>query len=157
MGKKIKLISKVNANFNVNFPEFRYNRDFNGEGASQLIDKDVLDELVYDERFARAVRNGVLYIDDKDARVEYGFDIEDNDGNIVETPTILSTEEILKMLQELNFQDFKTKVESLPMSQVQRIVDVAVEHKLIDYAKAQLLKRLTSRDLIKIIELTTED
>jgi len=157
MSKKIKLISKISSNINLYLPEYHYSRDFTKEGQTHIIDKDVLDQAIYTPSVMAMFENGLLYIDDEDARIEYGLEVKDEKGNIEHAPTILSSEEVYEKLTTLNLADLKKVVDELPPVQQQRFVDVAIEKGYMDYAKNIYFKKLTGRDIIKTIEITKEE
>ena len=157
MSKKIKLISKINRKIHFHIPEYHYTRDFLHEGQAHLIDKDILDQIIYNPAIAQTFQQGVIYIDDEEARIEYGLEVKDEKGEIIIEPLVLSSEEIYEKLTTLNLADLKKVVDELPPVQQQRFVDVAIEKGYMDYAKNIYFKKLTGRDIIKTIEMTKEE
>jgi hypothetical protein len=53
--------------------------------------------------------------------------------------------------------EFKTACTKLGANELNNLVDYAIDNELINYDKATILKQLTSRDIIKTIELNRAD
>jgi len=157
MSQKIKLVSRMNRNIHLHLPEYRYTRDFDYEGQTHLIDKDILDQAIYNPSVMAAFQNGLLFIDDEDARIEYGLEVKDEDGQIEYEPISFSSEEIYEKLTTLSLAELKKIVEDLPRIQQDRFVDIAIEKGYMDYAKNAYFRRLTGRDIIKTIEMTKDE
>ena len=157
MSKKIKIVSRMNSPINFNLPEYHYTRDFIREGQAHIIDKDILDQAIYNPNVMAAFEHGLLYIDDEEARIEYGLEVKDEDGNIEYEPISFSSEEIYEKLTSLPLSELRKIVDELPAVQQHRFVDVAIEKGYMDYAKNSYFKRITGRDIIKTIEMTREE
>ena len=57
-------------------------------------------------------KNAILYIDDKEVREYLGFDIVNEDGDIVEKQDILDDENILSILEDSDEELFESEIES---------------------------------------------
>lgn len=154
MSKKIKITSKYNSPINFNLPEYHYTRDFTYEGQSHIIDKDILDQAIYNPSVMRAFEAGILYIEDEDARVEYGLEVKDEEGVVDVAPPVFTSDEIYEMLTTKTLKELKEVVDELPRVQQDRFVDVAIEKGYMDMAKNAYFKKLTGRDIIKTIQIT---
>ena len=157
MSEKIKLVSRVNRHVTIYAPEYRFVRTFDKAGQSFIIDKDTLDQILYLPGIRQVFERGIITIEDKAARVEYGLEAEDEEGNIDFAVEVLTPEDILDKLKNTDYKEFKTYFEDLDSEKQKRFVDVAVENKFLDYAKCALIKRITGRDIAKIIEITSDE
>ena len=156
MSKKIKITSKINSPINFNLPEYHYTRDFTYEGQSYIIEKDILDQAIYNPSVMRAFEAGILYIEDEEARIEYGLEVKDEKGNVEVAPIVFTSDEIYEMLTTKTLKELKVIVDELPKVQQQRFVDVAIEKGYMDMAKNAYFKKLTGRDIIKTIQITDD-
>jgi hypothetical protein len=156
MTKKVKIISYTNNAIRLYIPSLRVNRLFEKYGQSYLFDADVIEEIFYYPSIENLFVKGLFYIDDKELRVK--LNLEEEDGTVAETVTApISDATILAHLKTKPMGEFKKYVENLPIEQQMRFVDIAIANKIIDYNKLNLLKNLTGKDVIKIIQLNEEE
>ena len=156
MSKKVKVISYAGNSIRINIPELRVNRLFEKQGQSYLFDVDTLEEMFYYPSVEELFTKGLFYIDDKELRIKLG--LEEENGTVAETVTApVSDTSILTYLKAKPINEFKKYVETLPIEQQLRFVDVAVKNKIVDYEKSMLLKELTGKDIMKIIQLNEEE
>lgn len=156
MAEKVKIISYTNDCIRIYIPELRVNRAFEKHGQSYLFDADIVEEMFYYPSVEKLFTKGLFYIDNKNLRIKLG--LEEEDGTVSETVTAPITDTtILTYLKAKSITDFKAYVESLPVEQQLRFVDIAIKNKVVDYEKAMFLKELTGRDIMRIIQLNEEE
>lgn len=156
MAKKVKIISYAGHSIRINIPELRVNRLFEKQGQSFLFDADTVEEMFYYPSVEKLFVDGIFYLDDKELRVKLG--LEEENGNVSETVTApISDATILAHLKTKPIGEFKKYVEKLPIEQQMRFVDIAVANKILDYEKSMFLKEITSKDIMKIIQLNEEE
>ena len=77
---KIMLINMTTGSLSVNIPDLRYKRRWEKKGAKKPMPWGVLKEAIYDPGFEYMIQQGMLFIDDKDARIE--LELEDGDTHV---------------------------------------------------------------------------
>lgn len=156
MAEKVKVISYAGDPIRINLPELRVNRLFERQGQSFLFDADTVEEMFYYPSVEKLFTTGLFYLDNKELRIKLG--LEEENGTVAETVTApVSDTSILTYLKAKPINEFKKYVETLPIEQQLRFVDVAVKNKIVDYEKSMLLKELTGKDIMKIIQLNEEE
>lgn len=155
MAEKVKVIGYVGNKTRIYIPELRVNRLFEKYGQSFLFDRDTVEEMFYYPSIESAFKEGLFYIDDKDLRIKLGLEEENGElGDEVIAP--ISDTTILTYLKAKSYEDFEAYVTELPKVHQDRFINVAVDNKVLDYNKLNLLKKLTGKDVVKIIQLNEE-
>jgi hypothetical protein len=156
MAEKIKITNYSSGRLNLYLPSLRVDRLFERSGQSFLFDKDAVEEMFYYPSVEKLFQKGILYIEDKETRIKFGLEEEDGTlGEDVIAP--ISDTTILAYLNVKPFKEFEEFVTKLPLIQQERFVNLAIEKKILDYNKLNLLKNLTGKDVIKIIQLNEEE
>ena len=70
---------------------------------------------------------------------------------------ILDDNKINYLLKVAPIVKFKEDLELMNDTQIETLFDVAVEEKLTDYSKCQELKKLTGKDVLKQVQLASDD
>lgn len=154
MANKIKITNICGHDVTVVKHELNFNRKW-APKMSQMIDKDIVEELLFDPGFKYVIDNGMLYIEDLEVKKELG--IEPFDATEPVNIIILTDADKEEYLTKLSLAAFKEKVAELPMEQVRSLVDYAIEHRIVDINKAKVLKAKTGRDIMKAISLEEAD
>jgi hypothetical protein len=156
MTEKIKITSYAEYRVRISIPELRVNRLFEKYGQSYLFDADTVEEMFYYPSVERFFVEGLLKIEDQKMRIKLG--LEEDNGSVSETITApISDTTILSYMKVKPMNEFKSYVENLPLAQQLRFVDCAIKNKILDYEKCTLLKELTGKDIMKIIQLNEEE
>lgn len=148
---KVEIISTVNHAVSVNVPDLRFSRTWSGAGVKVSVEKELLEELMYDIGFRNMVEMGILYI--KDLKVKKELGLEPEDAVEPENIILLSKEEKERLLTGISIPLFKIKIAKLSKEQLFQLCDYAIELKTIDLEKAKLLKEACGRDILKAISL----
>ena len=98
------------------------------------------------------ILQGMLYIDNKDARVELGLETA-AESEIV----CLDDAQLKRMATVMPLMDFKIEVKKLPYEQLQNLVSYMIANECADVSKAEILKELVDIDIIKAIQLNRQD
>ena len=152
---KVKVKSLVNGTTVVRDPDLKFNRTWNKKGAVYAIDKDVLEQLMYDPGVEYMFSEGILAIVGEEAdqlNVELGLQEEGAPKKIFEL-TDEKIDEILKM----KMADFRKAVKDLSYEQTQELVEYCIAHEITDYDKVMFLKDLTQVNILSAIELNRQD
>ena len=91
MSDKVKVISQYNGRCGIDNSDLRISRRWPARGSYVTIDKEVLEELMYDPAFKNMVDEGYLYIEDLKLKKELGIEPEEaTTSTIINLTFILS-------------------------------------------------------------------
>lgn len=138
-------------------PELNFMRDWPRKGTKRLIPENVLREAIYNQGPMTLFKEGLLYIEDKALRQEFG--LEPLDENDTETPTVIPLDDatIERYLKKMPYIEFKQAFNALTTSQKAMVAEYAIDHEIGDYERAEHIKKATGLDVIKAIELKRAD
>lgn len=153
--RKINVISTVDATVGIDDPQVRFSRKWERKGAVRQIDFDTLQELVYNPGAWNMFVNGILYIDDMEAKIALGLEREE--ATEPENIIVLDDKQKIRYLKLAPIQDLKEICTKLTETELNNLVDFAITNEIIDYDKSIFLRGLTGRDIIKTIELNRAD
>lgn len=153
--ERVKIISQHNGPVSVIVPELRFSREWMSKGATIPVERETLEELMYDPGFKYMIDTGMLYIEDMQVKKDLGIEPEDAEEpvNII----ILTDKEKERMMTVLPFVEFKVKLKTLNYEQLQDLADFAIRHELSDFRKAEEIKKACGKDIINAIRLNRED
>lgn len=148
---KVSIKNTTNSPLLIALPELRFRRTW-APGASLKVDKEILDEGIYDAGFRRLLEQGMLYVED--AEVREGLVAE---SLIPQEIKLLNRGQMLKLLKADTVKVFEETINEISKDQVSQIVDFAINEKIIDVAKSEILKAKTGLDVIKAIQLKIQN
>ncbi len=152
---KIKVINMQNHAVSVKVPAALFQREWPGRGAAVMIEKEKLEELLYDVGFKYMVDNGILYIEDLQAKKDLGLEPEDATAPV--NIMVLMEADKKRYMTVMPIKDFKVQVKKLSQEQLNLLVDYAITNRYADFDKANTLKELTGRDIIQTIRLSDQN
>ena len=145
MSRQIKVKSNSNATVVFHLPELNFTRTFEKKGAIKPIPFDVLAQSMYNDGAEVMFKCGILSIEDKEARIELGFEEEE--------VVILDDNQKRRLLTIAPLHDLKETCKKLNEQQVLELVYFAIEQELGNFDKTSFLKEITNIDIMKAIEL----
>lgn len=153
--EKVKVTSMVTGRVGVNSHELRFSRQWLKKGSSVMIDKQILEELMYDNGFKYMIDNGILFIEDMEVKKELGLEPEDatEPVNII----VLDDKKMRQFMVSMPLADFKEKISELSYEQVQILADYAIQNRLGDIDKTSIIKKICGKDIIRAIQLNDLD
>ena len=153
--EKIRVISKHQGPVSVNIPDQRFKREWPNQGASVLIEKETLEEMMYDSGFKYMIDTGMLYIEDLEVKKELGLEPEDatEPVNII----VLSDNDMKRMMTAMPQFEFDAKLKTLNYEQMLALADFAIKNELGDFAKCDAIKKACGKDILTAIKLNRED
>ena len=153
--KQVTLTNTIKSRVGINIPELRLKRTWEKKNVKRTVELNVLKEAFYYPSVEYLLKEGILYIDDMDVKIELGLEAPDTTK-----PTsiiILSDNEMNRYLTTMPTFEFREKVKTLGKEQIQALVDYAIENELTSYDKCQILKELTQTDIISAVQLNAAD
>lgn len=154
--EKIIIISNSNSRVGIDLPEIRFSRQWASKGAKIAVEKDIFEQMMYDEGTRYMFETGILYTEDMEAKKEVGLEPEDatEPKNII----ILTDAQRKRYMTVMPFAEFQTEVKKLGYEEVQNLADYAIQNELVgDLKKRDLIKELIGKDIVKAIDLNKQD
>lgn len=155
MAEYVNVKCMVNHTVGIYVREMQFRREWIGKNSVQKIDKEVLEQIMFDPGVRYMFDHGLLYIEEMDVKKELGLEPEDakEPVNII----VLNDKQKREVLIKLSFADFKAKVDQLSRDQVNELAQYAIDNKLIDFERDEYIKQKCGRDIISSIRLMAQD
>ena len=152
---KVMVKSGVKGRVGVSLPELRFKRQWPKMGAMVPMEFSILQEAIFNDGFSRMLKNGVLVIEDMEAKIALGLEPE---GATEPVNTFsLNEMQMVKLLKVDPIDSFKETISKLSKDQLMSLCDIAIEKEIYDFEKTDLLKKKTNIDIRKAIELNRKD
>ena len=151
MNEKVIVTSMVNGIVGITMPNSRIKKIWPKKNTKLPIDKDLLREAIYEPGVEYMFKNGILYIDDMDFKIELGLEEE---GTKTPTAVIPVDDKYLnRVLKLMPISEMKSAIAKMSENQKKELLDFAVEQNDIQLDRLNIIKDLTGIDLLKVIEL----
>lgn len=143
----ITIKSTVKAQVSVNVPSLNLRRFWPKKGAIQRIPFDILEQAIYEPGVEQMFKSGILYIDDMETKIKLG--LEEPEATEPQNIIVLSDADKEKLLTGTALKDFREKVEKLPFEQVRELAYFAIEKKITDFQRCEIIKKACGVDVLK--------
>ena len=154
MNEKVIVTSMVGGNVGLTLPHLRVNKTWPKKDTKLPIEKDVLREAIYEPGVEYMFKNGILYIEDMDFKIELGLEQE---GAKAPTAIIPVDERYLeRVLKRMPVSEMKQVIKGMNENQKRELIDYATGQNDIQLDRLNALKELTGIDLFKVIELKNQ-
>ena len=155
MEEKVKIVNLISSRVNIDLPEMRLNRIWEKKGAVKAIPFNQLEEALYNPGVEALFREGILGIEDLEIKKKLGLEPEDAERpvNII----ILDDTQRKRYLKVLPLHEFKEKIQELPIEQIKELARFAIENEIVDFDKAEIIKKITGTDIIGTIQMNKAD
>jgi hypothetical protein len=151
MNDKVIVTSMVNGLVSINMPQHHLVRAWPQKGAKLPVDKDALREAIYEPGVEYMFKNGMLYIDDMDFKIELGLEEE---GTKIPTAIVPVDEKYLeRLLKRVPVFELKNAIKAMNGEQRHELIDYAAKQNDLQMDRISAIKELTGTDLFKVIEL----
>ena len=137
----------------IQLPESKFRRTWQKE-SSIKVDLEILREAIYDTGFKAFIDEGVLFIEEKEIRVELGLEEEDSEKPFI---TILKPAQMTRLIKAASIEEFKTILGEITKEQALSLVDMAIKEKSISMDKLVALKDKTGIDVVKAIDIERQN
>ena len=151
----VTVISTVNGVVGIYLPDLRFKKEWTRKGQRQKIDKELLQDIMYDPGSEYMFRTGMLYIEDMDIKKEIGLEPEEatEPVNII----VLDEKQLNRYLTIMPLHEFKENVKKLSIEQAKNLVDYAVQKETITFDKAEFLEKVTGLNAMSMIQLNRKN
>lgn len=151
MDEKVNVTSMVSGRIGLVLPHMHINKVWPKKGTKLPVDKSILREAIYEPGVDYMFRQGLLYIEDMDFKIELGLESE---GTTKPTEIMPIDEKYLtRLLKTMPVAEMKLAVKKMNDNQKRELVDFASEQNDIQFDRMDALKELTGIDIVKVIEL----
>lgn len=151
MNEKVIVTSMVSGNVGLTLPHLRFVKTWPKKGTNLPIDKEILREAIYDPGVEYMFKNGILYIEDMDFKVELGLEEE---GAKMPTAIVPLDEKYLeRVLKRMPVAEMRKVIKEMNSNQVRELIDYACGQNDIQIDRVNAIKEITGTDLFKVIEL----
>ena len=129
-------------------------RVWNKKGQKLPVSKDILREAIYEPGIEYMFKNGILYIEDMDFKIELGLEAE---GTKTPTQIIPMDEKYMtRVLKLMPVSEMKKAIDEMSMVQKQELVDFAVKQNDIQLDRIKIVSNKCGVDVLKAIELNRQ-
>ena len=151
MNDKVIVTSMVSGNVGLTLPHLRVNKTWPKKGTKLPIEKEILREAIYEPGVEYMFKNGILYIEDMDFKIELGLEAE---GAKAPTAIVPVDEKYLeRLLKRMPVAEMKQAIKGMNDNQKREMIEYASEQNDIQLDRLSAIKELTGTDLFKVIEL----
>ena len=152
MSEKVTVISNSKSIVSIFIPELRLKRTWNKKGSKIAIDKEVLEEAMYNPGVEYMFKTGILYIKDMQDKIDLG--LEPEGATKPENIIILTDEEKKEWLSsKKQAWELKTMLEKLSHESRKDFCDFVIENELLEGKKAEVIKEVCGVDIVRAIQL----
>ena len=153
---KVLVKSTVNAKVGITLPEYRFKQEWARKGAKALIDKQLLEDIMFEPGVEYMFTNGILYIDDMETKKELGIEPEDakEPVNVI----VMDDAQMKRYLTLVPIHDFKEKMETLSKEQRLEVAQYAIANEILpSLDKCDYFKERTGIDVMSAIKLNRQN
>ena len=151
MNDKVIVTSMVSGNVGLTLPHLRVNKTWPKKGTKLPVEKEILREAIYEPGVEYMFKNGILYIEDMDFKIELGLEAE---GAKAPTAIVPVDEKYLeRLLKRMPVAEMKQAIKGINDNQKREMIEYASEQNDIQLDRLSAIKELTGTDLFKVIEL----
>lgn len=152
---KVNVTSTTIGEVSVFQPSIPFRASWPSKGSTRAIEEEIIEQLLYTPGFKYMIDTGMLYIEDMEAKKKLGIEPEDaaEPVNVI----VLSDVDKNKYMRVYPIEKFKTEVKKLSREQLIDLADYAIENKIADFEKSEVLEKLCSKNIIRGIQLARQN
>lgn len=155
MENKVKVTNLISSRVNISIPESSVRYIWEKKGAVRTIPLEKLEEIIYNPGVEALFSQGILGIEDMDVKKRLGLEPEDAEEpvNII----TLNDTQRKRYLTVMPLHEFKENIKKLPMDQIRELAQYAIENEIMNFDKAEVIKKMVGTDIIATIQLNKAD
>lgn len=151
MNDKVMVTSMVGGTVSASSLEHRV---WNKKGQKLPVSKDVLREAIYEPGVEYMFKNGILYIDDMEFKIELGLEAP---GTEIPTEVLPVDDKYLnRVLKLMPVSEMKSAIDKMSIVQKQELVDYASKQNDIQLDRLAIVSEKCGVDVLKTIELNRQ-
>lgn len=150
MDDKVIVTSMVSGNIGITLPHIRFNKSWPRKGTKLSIDKSILREAIYEPGVEYLFRQGILYIDDLNFKIELGLEPE---GTEIPTRIAIDEKYMTRVLKMMPVGEMKKAITEMNEIQRNEFIDFASSQNDISLDRIKVIEQVTGVNILKIVEL----
>lgn len=152
MSEKVTVISNSKSMVSVFIPELKLKRTWNKKGSKVAIDKETLEEAMYNPGVEYMFKEGILYIPEMQVKKELG--LEPDNAEEPENIVILTDEQKKEwMSSKKQAWELKAMLEKLSHESRKDFCNYVIDNELLEGKKANVIKEICGVDVLRAIQL----
>ena len=151
MNERVMVTSMVSGRIGLVLPRLHINKVWPKKNTKLPVEKEVLREAIYEPGVEYMFKQGLLYIDDMDFKIELGLEEE---GTKAPTNVIPMDEKYMsRVLKLMPIAEMKKAISAMNDNQKRELIDFASEQNDISFDRMDVIKKLTGIDVVEVIKL----
>ena len=152
---KVNIISTTVGEVSVFEPSIPFRASWPAKGSTRAVEKDIVEQLLFTPGFKYMIDTGMLYIENMEQKKELGIEPEDatEPVNVI----VLTDTTKNKYLKMYSTDKFKEEIKKLSHEQLIDLADYAIENKIADFEKSEILEKACGKNIIKGIQLARQN
>lgn len=147
MERNVKIVSMVDNIVSVRKPEYNIYRSWKNRGQTFTIPFDTVQQLLWDTGFKNLIYSGILYIPDLQDKIDLG--IEEEGATEAKNIIAFTEEKMVELFSDkVPMEEFVKIVTTIPRTQVDILIEYAIEKEIVDVKKDKFLLELTGKDIL---------
>lgn len=155
MENKVKVVNLISSRVNINLPDMRLHRVWEKKGAVKVIPFEQLEEALYNPGVEALFTEGILGIEDLETKKKLG--LEPGDAQEPVNIIVLDDTQRKRYLKVMPLHEFKENIKKLPVEQIRELAQFAIDNEIVDFDKAEIIKKITGTDIIGTIQMNKAD
>lgn len=145
------ITSKSDCKLVANIPELRFYKVWTQRGMKLPVEKDILEQAVYDPGFSYLLNSGLLFIEDMETKKNLGIEPADatEPVNVIELTDLL----LSRMIKAMPMEELKKNVAKLSAPQREDLAQYAIDHNAeLNMSKIDFLSTACGKDILTAIK-----
>lgn len=151
MNDKVMVTSMVGGTISASSLEHRV---WNKKGQKLPVSKDVLREAIYEPGVEYMFKNGILYIDDMEFKIELGLEAPGTEAPTEVLP--IDDKYLNRVLKLMPVSEMKSTIDKMSIVQKQELIDYASKQNDIQLDRLAIVSEKCGVDVLKTIELNRQ-
>lgn len=156
MGKTVQVKNMWSGMVVIKLPEYNFIRKWERKGEIKTIDFDMLKEALYNSGVSKLFTQKKLYIENQKDRIALGIEEPTESATQPEKYNFITEDQIKRYLTILPTNEFKSKIKSLSVAELDAMYEYAIKNKIVNMDKNEIFKEVHHKDIIKSIQLMGE-
>ena len=153
MDEKVLVTSMVKHSVGIMLPQNGYmvEKRWAQKGAKLLIDKESLREGLYLPGVEYMFKNGLLYIDDMEFKIELG--LEEPEAKVPTNIVPVDEKYLERVMKRMPLAEMRQALKKMSADQLEELIAYASSQNDIQLDRISAIKEATGTDLFKVIDL----
>ena len=153
MDEKVLVTSMVKHSVGIMLPQNGYmvEKRWAQKGAKLLIDKESLREGIYLPGVEYMFKNGLLYIDDMEFKIELG--LEEPEAKVPTNIVPVDEKYLERVMKRMPLAEMRQALKKMSADQLEELIAYASSQNDIQLDRISAIKEATGTDLFKVIDL----